>query len=174
MIYYNVVVGNGYVEDSMAAKLWLNYECEEELSARDLAKRFYDVLADFVAQDLPDPNKCCRAAKGNFCSKCGTRLAAVDEKELGVIDGVSDLFHTLATKTTDSINGWSKGVDFVFEHLERQGWDLYGSCVSGPYVVITAFDRYIQDPDSKAVEFFKGNIVVTDFGHDKSKRGSKR
>ena len=173
-MYYNVVVGNGYVEDSMAAKLWLNYECEEELSAREVAQRFYDVLAAFVVQDLPDPNKCCQKAKGNFCSSCGSRLIAVEDKEEDAINGVYDLFHTLATKTTDNINGWSKGVDFVFEHLEQQGWDLYGSCVSGPYVVITAFDRYIQDPDSKAVEYFKGNIVVKDFGPDKSKRGSKR
>jgi len=166
---YNVAVVSGYVEEALATKLWLNYECEEDLSAREVSKRLYEVLADFVAQDMPDPNKCCRTEKGNFCSKCGTRLAAVDEKEIGIIDGVADLFHTITTKTTDNIHEWSRGDDFLFEYLERQGWDLYGSYVSGPLIEITAFDRYIQDPDSKATEFFKGEIVVKDFWPDKRK-----
>ena len=162
-IVYNVIVSGGYVEEYRPAKLWLNYSDDgPKLAARDIAKKFFDELSNFVKQDIPEPNSCCKKAKkrDNFCSRCGRPVSDDSDVHFEVIDRVQNLFFQMISGNLDSLAGESRGYVRPEEFLEENGWLLCGIVVDGPAVEITSFDRYIEDPNNRCTEFLEGEIEV--------------
>lgn len=170
MADYTVIIGAGYCEDSHPARLILNFfnDTDKQLTAKELAKEFFDLLCEYVKQDIPDPRPCCKKAKksDNFCAKCGMRLLHELDRLDMKVDRVGDLFHSLITDTQDGIANACRGHENLYEFMYENGWEQNGIPQSGYIAEITSFDRYIQNPENKCSEFREGAITIEGFGRD--------
>lgn len=152
-----VILGAGYCEDAHLARLILNRQFPEGSltpSPQQIAKEFYELLCEFVAQDIREPRKCCKGAKkgDNFCSKCGQSLVDAEDGFL-CRDQVAELFRVMVTETQDGIASHCQGCYDLYGFMYDRGWDQNGNLVSGPVVEIAAFDHYILDPTNRVTEF---------------------
>lgn len=157
---YNVLVQNGYCEDSNNGWLWLNLESEKKLSNQKVWAELADTLRACATLSVEKSKHadCSDIPEGAaFCSQCGISAKQAkwwkDEEGQDLNDEAARI-----VKDLQSMRCCSVKQEWV-EIFESRGWSIWGRPVNGRMVFISSPDRGLEgyenfpEIESKRVTF---------------------